>query len=374
MSKRRRKLSVKKTVRNVLVLIIITVLLLNMNNIVNVFRSKITGYDIDTIEVFNELNIYNDVKKYEHSDTLERIVKTEYYNGKYLNEYVNIEFHDDGTFLSNINSLLGMGYKASEINTIYDKLSLDGINSVLDNDYYNDIVNVLNLKYFNRDNIDRYLILSTKNKELSYEDLVTYVNIGLDKEYYTDVVNVSKKDDILVIVNKYHFLGKDYVPSDLVAIDKKYNRGNNNLLRKEAKEAFEKMCKAALDDKITIYSGSAYRSYSYQQNLYNRYVASDGFKKAETFSARAGYSEHQTGLATDILNSKLDYISASDKEYDWLINNSYKFGFILRYPKDKEEITGYMYEEWHFRYVGVDVADEVYKSKLTYDEYVARNF
>ena len=168
-------------------------------------------------------------------------------------------------------------------------------------------------------------------------------------------------------------LPSDYVPSDLEPINNKYNKGFNNKMRHTARVAFEEMCEAALKDNIIIYSGSAYRSYNYQLNLYNRYVSIDGKTKAETYSARAGYSEHQTGLATDIMNKDLEYISANHKEYTWLINNSYKYGFHLRYPKGKENITGYMYEEWHFRYLGKEVATYLYENDLTYDEYVARN-
>ena len=116
-------------------------------------------------------------------------------------------------------------------------------------------------------------------------------------------------------------------------------------------------------------------------NLYSAQILDDEYiiikpnndiNIVDTYSARAGSSEHQTGLATDILNARIDYISASDKEFTWLINNSYKYGYILRYPKGKEKITGYMYEEWHFRYVGVDIAKEIYDSDITYDEYIAR--
>jgi len=187
-----------------------------------------------------------------------------------------------------------------------------------------------------------------------------------------NVIKIDNQDDLLVLVNKYHTLTSDYVPNDLEEINSKYNRGSNNKLRHVARVAFEKMCEEALNDGIKIYSGSAYRSYNYQLNLYNRYVNMEGKAKADTFSARAGYSEHQTGLALDILNTKLDYISASDKEYTWLVNNSYKYGYILRYPLGKEDITGYMYEEWHFRYVGEDIALELHDNKLTYDEYMAR--
>ena len=143
-------------------------------------------------------------------------------------------------------------------------------------------------------------------------------------------------------------------------------------LRKEAAEAFDEMCAAAKKENIIIYGGSGYRSYSYQQDLYNRYVARDGKKEADTFSARAGYSEHQTGLAMDIMNSNWGYIDEIDEEYTWLVNNSYKYGFILRYLEGKEDITGYVYEPWHYRYVGVELATEITKLGITYDEYVAK--
>ena len=131
------------------------------------------------------------------------------------------------------------------------------------------------------------------------------------------------------------------------------------------------MCEAAIKENIYIYAASGYRSYATQKYLYNNYVATDGFANAETYSARPGYSEHQTGLAMDIAN-KYDFISKNDKEFTWLVKNSYKYGFILRYPENKDNLTGYMYEEWHYRYVGKDIAKKVYESDLTYDEFVAR--
>ena len=126
-----------------------------------------------------------------------------------------------------------------------------------------------------------------------------------------------------------------------------------------------------LKNGILIYGGSGYRSYSHQTSLYNNYVAKDGFDNAERYSARPGYSEHQLGLAMDILNKNWQFISKNDEEYTWLVNNSYKYGFILRYPEGKENITGYMYEEWHFRYFGLELAKELYDKKLIYEEYLA---
>lgn len=125
-------------------------------------------------------------------------------------------------------------------------------------------------------------------------------------------------------------------------------------------------------ENLKIYAGSTYRSYTYQKGLYDRYVKKDGFAAAETYSARSGYSEHQLGLAVDIVNDKWDYLSENDKEYDYLVKNSYKYGFILRYPRGSEYITGYMFEDWHFRYLGIELATKVFNSGLTYDEYIAR--
>lgn len=368
---KKKKISYKKICRLLIPLILFTLLIIFKNNILYLYESKTTGYPVNTIEAFHELNIYSDIKKHKYSTTLDKIIKTEYYNKKYLNEYLEINYKQSDSFFKDINTLLEIGYSSSDINNIYKSLNTESINLLLENDYLKDISNIINLNYFHEDYLKRYLTYNQK-KDLTYENLITYVNIGLDKNYYTDVNKISNLDDLQIIVNKYNVLPSDYVPNDLEAINNKYNRGFNNKMRHAARIAFEEMCEAALKDNITIYSGSAYRSYNYQLNLYNRYVSIDGKEKAETYSARAGYSEHQTGLATDIMNAKLDYISASDKEYTWLVNNSYKYGFNLRYPKEKENITGYMYEEWHFRYLGKEIATYLYENGLTYDEYVAR--
>lgn len=368
---KRKKLSIKKISLLLIPIILILGIVLNFNKIITLYQSKVTGYEYDTINVFHELNVYNDIKKHPYSDTLEKIIVSEYYNPKYLKDYLDIDYQNKDNFFDNLNKLLSLGYNANEINAIYTSLQDESITLLIDNDYLKDISNVINLNYFHEENLERYLKYNNDN-DLEYTDLVTYVNANLDYKYYTNVINIEDPNNITVLVNKYHKLASNYVPSDLETISPKYNKGFNNKMRKVAKEAFEKMCEAALKDNITIYSGSAYRSYSYQEGLYNRYVAANGFDNAETFSARAGYSEHQTGLATDVMNKNLDFISKNDKEYDWLVNNSYKYGFILRYPEGKEKITGYMYEEWHFRYVGEEIANELYKLGITYDEYVAR--
>ena len=373
--KRRKKFSIKKTLRLVVPLILIITIgliyLINKDNINTYYLSKKTGYKENTINVMKDNDLDINILNKKYSETLENIINTEYFNPKYLSDYINITYHDNDTFLKDINSLLTLGYSYTEINNIYNKLSTDSINIIINNTYIKDLNTIINLSYFKEDNLDRYLkYLNTSAKDL--ETSITYVNIGLDNDYYTNVINIDNQDDLAVLVNKYHKLSNDYVPSDLEKINSKYQwLGRSNELRKDAREAFEKMCEAATKDNIYIYAGSGYRSYQTQLYLYNTYVKRDGFKAAETYSARASYSEHQTGLAMDIAN-KSGFISKNDKEYDWLVKNSYKYGFILRYPEGKENITGYMYEEWHYRYLGTTLAKEVYDSGLTYDEYLAQ--
>lgn len=366
--KKKKKLSIKKiTIFTLFVAIIIT-LLLNVNNIKNIYLSKITGYNKETIETFLETDIYKTVKKHEYSKTLEEILNTEYYKEDYLNDYLAIEYVDTDVFLKNTSSLLEKGYKGNDINKIYKELSDKSIDIILNNDYVKDLTNMITTDYFHEDKLERY-IKYQKSENLDVETTLTYVNIGLDNKYYTNVIDIEEQEDILVLVNKYHKLENNYVPSDLKSIPSKYGYGQ---LREVAQTAFIAMCDAAKKDNLTIYAGSGYRSYNHQLNLYNNYVERDGFAEAETYSARAGYSEHQTGLAMDIMNGRWGYVDEADKEYTWLINNSYKYGYILRYPKGKEEITGYMYEPWHFRYVGADLAKEITKLGLTYDEYIAK--
>ena len=134
-------------------------------------------------------------------------------------------------------------------------------------------------------------------------------------------------------------------------------------------EAFNKMQAAAKVDGLNIYISSGFRSYSYQKTLYNNYVNRDGVTVADTYSARAGHSEHQSGLAFDV--NTINDSFANTEEGKWLNDNCYKYGFILRYPKGKSDETGYQYEPWHFRYVGVELAEKLYNNGnwITVEDY-----
>lgn len=172
------------------------------------------------------------------------------------------------------------------------------------------------------------------------------------KGYKITVKNGVTYVDGLLIANKTYALPDGYAPGGLT---------------KECSAAFSRMQSAAAKDGVKLYIVSGYRSYETQKRIYNRYVAKDGRALADTYSARPGTSEHQTGLAMD-LNS-LSSSFGNTKEGKWLEKNSYKYGFIIRYPKGKQSVTGYVYEPWHVRYVGTDKATKIYKSGLCLEEY-----
>ena len=229
----------------------------------------------------------------------------------------------------------------------------------------NDNVLFSNIKYYKELNIKRYKSYGKIHKEKTYEQIVTEVNIGLDKPFYTNTKKITNHN-FTVLVNKYNYLDKLYEPKNLTKVD------NTKLVRHVADE-FIKMKKDASKNNLNIVAISGFRSFEYQDNLYNKYVKVDGLEKADKYSARAGYSEHQTGLAIDISNGKKTYMDFENtKEFNWMQKNSYKYGFILRYPKGKENITGYIYESWHYRYVGIKIALYIKKHNITYDEYYVK--
>lgn len=210
------------------------------------------------------------------------------------------------------------------------------------------------------------LIVKEKKKESSQND-------SLSNPQETKTFTTSKgfkgviKDGITyidgyLIVNKTYSLPSSYGTS----------------LTSTTKNAFNKMQAAAKLDGINIYIASGFRSYQTQNRLYNNYVARDGKAKADTYSARPGHSEHQSGLAFDICSHDLDGQNACiNSNFDntdqakWLAQNAYKYGFILRYPKGKTNETGYKYESWHFRYVGTDLSTKLYNNGdwLTMEDY-----
>lgn len=178
------------------------------------------------------------------------------------------------------------------------------------------------------------------------------------------------------LVNRDYLLPSTYVPKDLTEPKVRFSHGEHDdkrKLRQVAAKALEKMFHAAEKDKIILYGVSGYRSYKRQESIYKRNVSLHGKKATDALSAKPGSSEHQTGLTIDIstasVNCLLTERLGDTKEGKWIAKNAHKYGYIVRYPKNKSKITGYSYEPWHIRYVGVPVATYLHENKLTLEEY-----
>ena len=343
-------------------IIIITTLKLLKNNQNN---EETSSYSATAVTIMKELNLYDEINNKDYSKTIEVLLENNNLEPQYLDEYYQINYTNITNFSTIINNLLAKNYNSDEINYI-TKNMIDDINILLSMNYI-DILAFKDISNFDINNIDRYLNYQEENKDYDLATVVTYVNIGLDKEGYSEYTEYTEEEaqnDLTILVNKYHKLPDDYEPNDLVALS--YN--SNYYLRKEAADAFERLTNAGVLEGVIFYPFSPYRSYKTQEVLYNRYVARDGVKAADTYSARPGFSEHQLGLAVDVRSSNLPD-NLTPEHYEWMLDNSYKYGFIVRYPKGCQHITQFIEEPWHLRYLGVELATKIHDSGLTYDEY-----
>jgi D-alanyl-D-alanine carboxypeptidase len=191
---------------------------------------------------------------------------------------------------------------------------------------------------------------------------------SFDKKQYS----LTDPTSIWIIANKHNQLNpKTYTPNDLEFPDVPLRLTNGDpemKMRKVAGDALAQMFAAAKGDGLHLQISSAYRSYSYQVSLYNHYVDVQGKAVADSQSARPGFSEHQTGLAADVeptsRKCEVEECFGDTPEGKWIAANAYKYGFVVRYPKGMQNITGYIYEPWHIRYIGVDAATEMHKQGI----------
>ncbi len=187
---------------------------------------------------------------------------------------------------------------------------------------------------------------------------------------------VTNADSMLVMANKERNLPSTYEPDDLVVPNVAFSFSGDSpkkLMRQEAAEALESLFAAAKEADIDLKAVSGYRSYATQKSLFAYYVSQHGEEEAARFSAHAGQSEHQTGLSMDVSSASVGYgleeSYGETKEGRWLVEHAADHGFIIRYPKGKENITGYTYEPWHVRYVGQDVAKQIMDKGITLEEF-----
>ena len=220
-------------------------------------------------------------------------------------------------------------------------------------------------------------VVETAEPEASKEPIEAEVTAEpVEEEPQIDPSVFTDTDSFLIVANKKHKLPDGYVPADLVEPD--IATTQHCTMRAPAAEAIAQMAQAAAAEGITLKISSAYRGEDYQRSLYNNYSASYGSETADTISSRPGYSDHQTGLAADFVeqDGSMNGINFNENFETtdsgiWLRNHAHEYGFIMRYPKGKQDITGYAYEPWHYRYIGVEYATEIYNVDefYTFEEY-----
>lgn len=226
------------------------------------------------------------------------------------------------------------------------------------------------LYYYEADKQQRYEAYQAAHEELAAEDVVWQVNAGLDHDFYTEVTTVSDVDALPLIVNKYHQLPEGYVPADLQKLP------SGKPATKATCAAYKAMAADARKTGLSLYAASAYRSYDLQKRLYNGYLQREkgDTAKVDTYSARPGHSEHQTGRAIDLcgsFGSLNDFVNTP--ESPWINENCYKYGFIVRYQQDIVPLTGYKYEPWHITYVGTEVSQAMHDLQIRcLEEYVVK--
>lgn len=267
------------------------------------------------------------------------------------------------------------GYKEIEILAYEKELDLlEGITAtdnsgeeievILLGEYDNEVSGEYTLSYYAKDlsgneTKKNFKLIVKENKNVKISKTSKGNTI---KNYY----GITYIDD-LIVVNKTYNLPSNFAPNNLSTI--------NGYIKvvDYVKDAFNELTSDSKSLGLNIYASSGYRSYNDQNYIYNNYVRLDGQEKADTYSARAGYSEHQTGLAIDVNTINASFANTSESK--WLKDNCYKYGFIIRYPEGKENITGYMYEPWHIRYVGKEFAIKLYNDGdwITIEEYYGIN-
>ena len=220
---------------------------------------------------------------------------------------------------------------------------------------------ITELWYYDRSLVKRYESFSARMPELTTEDIIWMVDANLDVPPYSETREVPDPMSVTLLVNKHFYLPQEFTPSDLVAL-------GDTMIRAEASTAMEKMIHEAAGEGHNLWAQSGFRSYEMQASLYEQYSESDGGEAADAYSARPGYSEHQSGLTVD-MNTITDAFGETPEGH-WVAENSWRFGYILRYTKENTDITLYKPEPWHLRYIGEEAAAEMYELGFqSFEEY-----
>ncbi len=264
-----------------------------------------------------------------------------------------------------------LGYSESEVKDLKELFKSEELDQILELDYSPAIIDFASEEYFIFDNLKEYIDYYFENKSVSYDKIIALVNTEAYKGWYKDIKDTDLSKENLMLVNKFNSLSEDYEPEDLTLVSSQYAY-SEKYISESIYEALIEMLTAAKAEGYSIVITQGYRSYSDQEEAYNSYRDYHTEEEADLFAARAGHSDYQTGLSVLLVPyNKTVEDEKTSEEFNWLIDNAYRYGFILRFPEDKEDITGFAYEPWRYRYVGEEVAEYIHENDITFDEYYA---
>lgn len=371
MKKKKRKRKSKKLLIILIIIIILLISIIGLYTYTKIYKNnhtlKVTLINDLDVEINSEVTLLSFIKNIENGEILteDKTIDTSKIGSQNLEILIKNDFDEEEKYSFKINIIDTTKpiieskeeittYKGKDIDLLENVSatdnSLEEITIKVEGTYDINKVDEYNLNYIAKDSSGNETTKEFILKVISDPNNYTFTT---KKGYTAKVINGITYIDGILIANKTYSLPSNY----------------GNGLTKETKNAFNQMDADATSLGLNLYISSGYRSYYDQKYIYNNYVARDGKEKADTYSARAGHSEHQTGLAFD-LNS-IDDSFTNTPEGKWVHDNCYKYGLILRYPKGKDNITGYMHESWHLRYVGNDLATKLYNNGdwITLEEY-----
>lgn len=257
-----------------------------------------------------------------------------------------------------------VGYSSGEIKLIKEELNDKEIEKILNSTYNKNLSKVIKEKYFIFSNLDKYLDYLNENSSVTPTKAISIVNTGANNEWYSNIKETDTSKNELMLVNKFYGLSESYEPSDLVNVSSTYGYEGKKV-SESIYDSLTNMLDAAKENGYTLLVNQGYRSYADQLEAYTDIEDVNGTEVADARAARAGHSEYQTGLSVELST----YGAEVGTETEWLLDNSYRFGFVVRYPEGTSDITCFTSDAWRVRYVGRDVATKMYNENITFDEY-----
>ena len=266
--------------------------------------------------------------------------------------------------------LLEKGYSEEEVNILLTKYE-DRIDNILSLEYNEHIIPFMEEKYFIYSKMNEYLQYKEKNKKKEYNKIVQLVNVEMHIDWLDNQKETDTSKNELMLVNRIYGLSEDFVPSDLVDVPTQFAYSGKKLSESVLNKVIE-LINAGKEAGYTFVISDGYRSYAEQKDIYDAYSDYYGISETDTFVARPGHSEYQTGMTFDLkpYNKVIDDVSTNE-EYLWLKDNAHKFGFIFRFNKEHEALTGFPSASWRLRYVGEDAATIIYNEGICFEEYYA---